>query len=344
MPGSARFLFVETSNRNTPIPTALDIDLADIDRIFRSAARIYIETRRTRVPYFVREHFGLRGAVRIHRVALGWDLLRAPTNLALALPHLLKFLFAGILRRAGAPGVADLLVRFPTQIATDVEREIEWLIWTELLELPFAQGRRVSDRDALAETLMARPEIARAMTALHEIVAAHRESPEFQASLAENLTRYSGARNSAAEIATALASAGAGGLMVQQLTPTAFSLGPPLAALLANQAAILAFPLGTGIGGAWYAVFPVEPSWQLVAAMTGGLLVVSSVVAAFAGVVADPVQRLFGIHRRRLDRFIAAIGDDLTGDGNTRFTVRSHYVARLFDFFEAVRMAVRAVT
>ena len=78
------------------------------------------------------------------------------------------------------------------------------------------------------------------------------------------MSRYTGARIAAAEIATALASAGVGGLVAQQLTPTAFTLGPALAAIVAQQAAIIAFPLGTGLGGIWYAAFPAEPSWQLV--------------------------------------------------------------------------------
>jgi len=74
-------------------------------------------------------------------------------------------------------------------------------------------------------------------------------------------------------------------LLAQQLTPTAFTLGPALAALVAQQATIVAFPLGTGLGGAWYAVFPADPS---VTGVTVGLLALSSVIAAFAGIIADP--------------------------------------------------------
>ena len=139
----------------------------------------------------------------------------------------------------------------------------------------------------------------------------------------------------------ALASAGVGGLVAQQLTPTAFTLGPALAALVAQQAAIVAFPLGTGLGGLWYAVFPVEPSWQLVAAVTGGLMALSSVIAAFAGIVADPAQRALGIHRRRLEKLVDSIEADLLDGGPGNFRVRAHYVARLFDFFEMVRIAAR---
>jgi hypothetical protein len=180
------------------------------------------------------------------------------------------------------------------------------------------------------------------MAAAKELAVRHRDDATFQARLTESMSRYTGARIAAAEIATALASAGVGGLVAHQLTPTAFTLGPALAALVAEQAAIVAFPLGTGLGGAWYALFPAEPSWQLVAGVTGGLLALSSVIAAFAGVVADPVQRALGIHRQRLEKLIDSIEADLLDGGPGTFRVRAHYVARLFDFFEAVRFASRA--
>jgi hypothetical protein len=326
-----------------PIPAdPLDIERARIELAFKSAAQRYIVTRRMRLAYFSRRHFSFRGAVRLHRVALGGDLVRAPANLALAVPHLFKLLLAVILDGLGRPHMAAGMRRFPTQLQTAVAREIDWLMWTELLELPHQARDRVSEHDALADILLAEPEIARAMAAAKDLAARHRDDPAFNARLTDSMARYTGARIAAAEIATALTSAGVGGLVAQQLTPTAFTLGPALATLVAQQAAIIAFPLGTGLGGAWYAVFPAEPSWQLVAGVTVGLLALSSVIAAFAGIVADPVQRALGIHRRRLEKLIDSIEADLLDGGSGEFRVRAHYVARLFDFFEAVRLAARA--
>ena len=278
----------------------------------------------------------------MHRAALGGDLVRAPVNIALALPHILKMLAIGVFDRFGLDRAAGGLRRFPTQLETAVSREIDWLMWSEFLELPYRAGDRVTGRDALADLLLAEPEIARAMAAAKAIAARHSDDAVFNARLTESMARYTGARIAAAEIATALASAGVGGLVAQQLTPTAFTLGPALAAILAQQAAIIAFPLGTGLGGIWYAMFPAEPSWQLVAGVTVGLLAVSSVMAAFAGIVADPIQRALGIHRRRLDKLVDSMEADLLDGGTGNFRVRAHYVARLFDFFEAVRLAARA--
>jgi hypothetical protein len=321
---------------------ALDLERGSIERAFRAAAQSYISTRRTRIAYFSRRYFSFRGSVRLHRVALGGDLVRAPVNIALALPHVLKLLVAATLRRTGFTGGAARLSALPTQLETAVACEIDWLMWTELLELSHQAGDRVSSRDALADILLAQPKIVRAMAAAQDLVFKYRNDPEFNARLTDSMARYTGARISAAEIATALASVGAGGLVAQQLTPTAFTLGPALAALVAQQAAIVAFPLGTGLGGLWYAAFPIEPSWQLVVAVTGGLMAVSSVIAAFAGIVADPAQRALGIHRRRLEKLVDSIEADLLDGGPGDFRVRAHYVARLFDFFEAVRIAARA--
>ena len=39
-------------------------------------------------------------------------------------------------------------------LGTTVGREIEWLILTELLELPVRQGYRIARKDALAETIL----------------------------------------------------------------------------------------------------------------------------------------------------------------------------------------------
>ena len=73
------------------------------------------------------------------------------------------------------------------------------------------------------------------------------------------------------------------------------------------------------------------------------MLALSSVIAAFAGIIADPAQRALGIHHRRLEKLIDTIEADLLDGGAGTFRVRTHYVARLFDFFEAVRLAGRAV-
>ncbi len=60
--------------------------------------------------------------------------------------------------------------------------------------------------------------------------------------------------------------------------------------------------------------------------------------AAFSGVLSDPIQRRFGIHQRRLNKLLNALEAQLRGKGEAHFTVRDHYVARIFDLFEGLNV------
>jgi hypothetical protein len=116
-----------------------------------------------------------------------------------------------------------------------------------------------------------------------------------------------------------------------------------LAAALAQQAAIASFPLGAGLGGLWYGMFPAAPSAGLVAGATGGLVLLTATTAAFAGVVADPVQRAFGLHQRRLHKLIDALERELKGDSDAAFRARDHYIARIFDLIDLARATYRGL-
>src|SRR3712207_9032780 len=60
----------------------------DAQRIVADAARRYFDSRRSRVDAFVDRHFSLAGSAAIHHQAVGWDMLKAPANIALAVPQL----------------------------------------------------------------------------------------------------------------------------------------------------------------------------------------------------------------------------------------------------------------
>ncbi len=328
-------------NEIGPTRPAGEIDQATAERIFRKAAEIYIESRRARIGPFVRSHFGPMGAFRVHRKALGWDLLRAPGNLMLAVPHLLIRLTEAAARQVRARRFANWIGSRTILLKTDVEREIEWLVFTELLELPFTQNDRSSAHDALAEAVLAHPEVRAALEEAREAIAARGRDPEFRRRLDDNIGRYTGSRGAAADITAAFSTAGAGAVMFQQLTPSALTLGPMVAALVAQQAAVASFPLGAGLGAVWYGAFPAAPSFGLIAGVTVALMAGVAGAAAFAGLITDPFERWTGLHRRRLAKLIDALEADLLGDREARLTVRGHYVARLLDLFEGARIAVR---
>jgi hypothetical protein len=129
--------------------------------IVAAAARRYFESRRSRVDDFVDRHFSLAGSAAIHRRAVGWDMLKAPANITLAVPQLAAKLAAAGAQAVGAKRVSEYLNSRKLPFDTAVGQEIEWLIRTELLELPFRQGEREACRDALAETILSAPDSRR---------------------------------------------------------------------------------------------------------------------------------------------------------------------------------------
>lgn len=301
----------------------------------------YILARHAKVADFVDETYSFAGSLKLHRKALGWDVLRAPANVALAVPYLLSRAGAAGLTRLGAERAGRWLGSRQVFLATDVSRELTWRLHTHLLELPYEDGDRRSDRDALAEAMLADPRLLRAFAAIATAVERHRADPEVRGRLTELMASYTGSRTAAAEVVNNLLLAGTGATVLKELTPGALSLGPALAAAIAHQAAVASFPLGAGLGGVWYGVFAAAPSAALVVGVTGGLMVVAAAATAFAGILSDPLLRKTGLHRKRLHRLIDVLGDQLKGRDPRAFAVRDHYVARIFDLADLLRTAYR---
>ena len=309
--------------------------------IVADSLRRYFAARRERIGPFVDRHFTVRGSAALHRSALGWDLLRAPANLLLAVPHAGARAAAAGLDALGAGNAAARLRQKRLLLETRIGREIRWLVMTELLELPFRDGERVSTRDALAETILSHPRVEEVGRRLVEAVARHGADEDFRRRLEAALGTYADTRAAASEIAAALMALGTGAVAVQKVTPGAMTLGPALAAAMAQQAAVASFPLGSALGGLWYGAFPAAASPALAAGLTGGLLLGAAALSAFAGVVTDPVQRRLGLHRRRLERLLDALERQWVDGAEGGFVVRDHYVARLVDLVDVLAGAWR---
>jgi len=314
----------------------------DAGRIVADAARRYFDGRRSRVDAFVDHHFSLAGSAAIHRQAVGWDMLKAPANIALAVPQLATKLAAAGAKAMGAERASAFLGSRKLMFDTAVGQEIEWLIITDLLELPFRQGERETRRDALTEEILSAPELQARLNDTLAALGRRGEDPAFRQRLEASMETYAGTRAAAAEITTALLTVGTGVIAVKQATPGAMMLGPALAAALAQQAAVASFPLGASAGSLWYGIFPAAASPVLVGGVTGGLLAVSSIAAAFAGILADPVQRKLGLHQRRLHRLIDALERQWNAERDEAgFVARDPYVARLLDLFDLLGSAYR---
>lgn len=314
------------------------------EAVFDDAVDRYAASRRARIQPFVDRTYRLAASVRLHRHALGLDLVRAPVNVALVAPVLLARLAAAGASRIGVGAPERWLAGRRLFFETDLARELAFRLHADFLELPFDDGRRRFDGDALAAIILDDPRLAAGLAAVAADVAARGDDPLFRTRLAGLRRAYVEARNPWAEIVTNLMVAGTGSAVFHQLTPGALTLGPLLAAAIAQHAAIAAFPLGAGLGGLWYGAVPAAPSAGLVAGATAGVMVVAALVSAFAGVVADPLQRSLGLHQRRLERLVDGLAAALKGEGDAGLKVREHYLARLFDLLDLTRAVQRLAT
>lgn len=297
----------------------------------RTAPIDYFDARRAQIDRFVARHFTWPGTFRLHGAALGGDILRAPVNVILSPILVLTRILSWLCRRAGFRRLADWLATRRILLRTSVARRVETLIVSDLLDLPLTGGATAQDADALSRAVLAAPQFRELLR--------NRASPAEADALGRRITgalgEYASTRSAVAEMTTACCALAVGAVVFHALTPGMVSMAPGIADAFAKGAAIAGFPLGRTLGGVWYGMFPPGASPALIGLTVACLVMIGSVVAAFAGVIADPVQTRLGIHRRRLARLIDTIEDELAGPGNRPFVAREHFYARLMDLWDA---------
>ena len=305
------------------------------------AVGTYIKARKEKVPYFVKKIFSLRGALGLNRKALGADLYKAPINVMWALPYTGLRASSSLLKKMGFEKFPSYVGRLPVGFETKVQKEINWLIFTELLEIPYAQKKRKSNKDAMLEEILNQPEISSLFSSeLSEIYSKSR-NPRFRSALEKNLLEYSRSRTAATELAGSIISLSAGATMFGKMTPGAMTAGGALATAIAQQTAISHFVLGPTLGGLYYGIFPASASMSLVIASTGTVMAALAVLSSFSGIVTDPIQYKLGIHQKRLNKLIDCLEKELRGLGDTGFKIRDQYIARVFDLLDLFKRAAK---
>lgn len=297
---------------------------------------LYFKDCRAKMDGFVARHFTWPGTLRLHGAALGWDILRVPVNVALSPILVLTRIAAYLCRRVGWRGTADWLSRRRILLRTSVARRVEILIVTDLLYLPLDERAAARDPSALARAVLAAAQF-------REMIRTRASAAEAEAlvqRIAGDLGEYASTRSAVAEMTTTLCVLLFGALAFQALTPGMISMASGVADAMAYTNAIASFPLGQTLGGIWYGVFATDASPWLVGATVAGLAMLGSIFAAFAGILADPVQSRLGIHRR-LERLLDTLEVELLGRGDRPFVAREHYYACVLDLWDAVASAVR---
>ncbi len=314
-------------------------DRSELEAIVLDACRKYIRKRRRLVTPFVDRHFTLKGSAKIHKKAFGKDVLRAPVNVAWAIPYMVVKGAGFVARKVRWKKLARTIDRLKPGLATDVQREVEWLIYTELLELPYKQRDRKSEKDALLGEILRHPRISRYLDRHLRTIHKLSESTRFRKNLEKNLLEYTSGRFAASEVTSSLLVMAAGYVAARHITPGAVSLGTTVASSMANSVAISNFFAGEALGTLYYGVFPAAQTTALVAGSVAFATAVLAVAAAFAGVFTDPVQRLTGRHHKKLHKLIDAVEVELLGNkgrasGQGGFKTYDRYIARLIDLID----------
>ena len=313
-----------------------ETDLA-IDRAFTN----YIRSRKAKVPGFSKKFFSWKGALKVNKRAFGSDLYKAPINILWAVPYIGTRASSSLLKKIGFTKIPANLERLPVGFETKVQKEINWAIFTELLELPYAQGVRKSSKDALFAEILNQPEISSLFS--DDLIKIYRKSknPKFRAALEENLVEYSKSRIAAADLAGNIITISAGATMFNKMTPGVLTTGGAVASAIAQQTAISNFVFGPTLGSLYYGLFPASASMGLVIASTGSIMAAVAVLTSFSGIVTDPIQYKLGLHQRRLLKFIESLDRELRGTGDSKFHIRDQYVARIFDLLDLIKNAAR---
>lgn len=302
----------------------------------------YIASRKAKVPDFIERHFSFKGTLQLHRKALGSDLYKAPLNLFWLIPQTINKLTLYLLKKTGATRIASILKRLPSGWETDVQKEINWLIYTELLELPYQQDDRESTKDALLEEILSAPDLNALLAGYLERIRQKSTDPKFRQTLEHNLQEYATSRIAVSELANSLITLSTNLAAFHKAAPGAISSGTALAGIIAEKIAISQFWLGPTLGAWYYGIFPATASTGLVIAATGSILAGLALLSTLTGIVTDPLQAKLGLHQKRLYKFLDALHAELTGSNKKDYRLKEQYIARVFDIIDLLTTALRS--
>ncbi|MEW8026269.1 MAG: DUF6635 family protein [Candidatus Thiodiazotropha sp.] len=268
----------------------------------------YIEECRERIPIFVNRHFSLQGAFQLNRLALGRDILIAPFNFLMGFPNFLLRLIALLFELIGAHRPAQRLLKIHLGLPTRVQQMLTTHLCTDFLML----SRHPEDADKRLQRLL------------------------YQAAM-EPLRIYVQTRNVAADITAGTLAAILGLTLLNQFTPGSFSAGTAIAHLVAREQAASEFFLGETMGRIYYTLFPISPPIDIVMATIPVVMVTIALVAAFSGMLHDPIQKRTGIHQRRLNLLLDAIEKSATRSFTKGYRPKDTYVGRIYDFIDWIK-------
>lgn len=268
----------------------------------------YFDACRQRIPGFVSTYFSGTGAIHLNRLAWGTDILIAPFNFFMGFPNFIIRLMAVVLEYFGARKSSRWLHQCHLGLPTTVQKRVQTRLMVDLLDLPV-------NKDAVTDQLR------------YLVRSAAREPVGI----------YLQTRNVAADITAGTLAAVVGLLFLSQFTPGSISAGSAIARVIAREQAISEFILGEVIARLYYAVFPVNPSGTVILMTLLVVMATVAIVAAFSGIIHDPIQASTGIHSRRLNKLLDSIEESINQADGKGYRPKDMFLGRAYDMVDWIK-------
>lgn len=302
----------------------VESEYAHDDDTIDAAITQYFDDCRMRIPDFVAKNFGIFGTFKIHKNAIGRDLILAPLNVFLSIGLFITQLLAWLTEKLGLTSTANWLRNRNFLIPTKTSRYVQDLILEDLFLLS-------PNAHAKATTLEFDPKLK-----------ARLDDDRFQAHIRARLDDYASTRVATSEMAGSLGTIGIGAAGFHSFTPGLLSVVPLVAVAITNRIAASQFFFGERAGALWYSLFPKAASAPTLIGTAVALIVLSSLIVTFAGLFTDPLQVWTGVHEKRLNRLVDSFEAELMRR-DSRFPMRELFLARIFDISDSAASAAHLV-
>ena len=267
----------------------------------------YIAECRGRVDGFVERHFSLQETIALQKQSLVSDLLCHPINALWSIPSLFMKKLIEVPTKLGWRSGADLITLVPAGFKTRYQREIERLIATELLDWPCATDDWRGSPNGLLGRMKCHKQVGSLLASGALSDKSLRELTDIPCLVAE----HSASRLVVLDTTATLLTLAAGWLFFGDHSLGISGIGGVIARNRAKEEAASTFIFGSGLGSAYYSIFPPNPSfWQVM----GATLIVGLSVTAMSllvGLLSDPCLKRVGFQHARLNMLIDAVEDCL---------------------------------
>jgi hypothetical protein len=312
-----------------------------VERAVKNGIERYIASRKLMIHPFTDRNYSFQGSLKIHKKAIGWDLFFVPVNIVWSLVKLLAVFFSFLAGKVGLSYISRKLKHLPPSFETATEKEINWLIYSELLELPFEQGERTSTKDALLDEILNDITLKKVVNDFVGEIRTKQESINFKEGIEKKLQEYGTTRVSSSELASNLLLITSSYATLGRASFGALSAGNLVGASIAHSMAVSNFWLGSTIGGWYYAVISVSVPLFVIIPIIGIVIMLMAIVSTFIGVFIDPLQSKFGWHQKRLLGLIESFQDDLLSKSNN-YHLKEKYCSRVFDVLDILSIVAKA--